>query len=222
MLRGKNLETGRIFSYLDQETMKQKMEEGYRYCEDAEIKIEKGDLLKDDLHLEDVMVRFASRTKKPKVPFFVVSSSKRIIGLMTLADLDKIAMRMYLFALISELELSLLDIVSQRYDELREVCTCRYCLYCRKKREKKYANDKLEEYYYLYIKELMHIITDSDIRKQIEKGTKNILRKRDCEDISQLRNTIAHPKPLISGKFPINRLIKVHNIIKDLIIACKS
>lgn len=222
MLQGKDLESGHISDYLDQETMARKMEQGFRYCGDASTKIGEDDRLKEDLHVEGIIARFLSRADKLKVPFFVVDSANKIIGLITLADLDKIAVKMYLFALISELELSLLDIVSKRYGELKNVCCCKYCLRRREKRKKERSKDNLEEYYYLYIKELMHIVTHSDIRNQIEKSTEKILRMKDCEDISQLRNTIAHPKPLVSGKFPINRLIKIHNLIKNLVAACKT
>lgn len=222
VLQGKDLESGRISDYLDRETMVQKIKQGFRYCGDASTKIGEDDRIKEDIPVEDVMAKFLFRTDKLKVPLFLVNSANKIVGLITLADLDKIAVKMYLFALISELELSLLDIVSKRYDKLKNVCNCKYCLRCREKRKKKYSKDNLEEYYYLYIKELMHIVTHSDIRNRIEKRTKEILRMKDCEDISQLRNTTAHPKPLVSGKFPINRLIGVHDLVKDLIAACKT
>ena len=228
MLQGKDLETGRITDYLDQETMKQKIGEGYRYCKNASREIGEEDLVKEDLRVEDVMSKFAYRTDKPKVPFFVVSSDQKIVGLITLADLDKMAIKMYLFALISELELSLLKIISKRYKELKEICTCKYCLNRRqaregrKKSQKPLSKDSLEEYYYLYTKELMHVIIKSDIRGQIQKRAKRVLTLSDCDDIAKLRNTVAHPKPLVSGKFPINRLIKVRKLIKDLIFACKT
>jgi predicted transcriptional regulator len=220
ILRGKDLETGCISGYLDQETTMQKMREGKEYCEDASTKIDAEDLLKEDLHIKDVMFRFSARADKTKIPFFVVNSANRIIGLTTLADLDKIAVKMYLFALISELELSLLQIVSKHYRKLRETCTCKYCY--RKRTERQISpRDSLEEYYYLYIKELLHIIIKSEKLGQIQKRIRNLLTLENCDEIAALRNEIAHPKPLVSGKFPINRLVKVHNLLEKLIFMCK-
>ena len=177
--------------------------------------------------MERLIARFLSRTDKLKIPYFIVNSANRIVGLITLADLDKVAVKTYLFALVSELELSSLDIVSKRYEDLKTVCKCKYCKRMRKRRlntskKRKSTEDKLEEYYYLYLKEVFHIITHCDINERIGKTEKGILKSKDYDNIVQLRNTVAHTKPLVSGKFPIKRLVKTHNLIKSLISACKS
>lgn len=158
MLEGEDLETGYIREYLYQETIKQKIKQGYRYCKDAAIEIEDEDRLPENLPLERLIARFLSRTDKLKIPYFIVNSANRIVGLITLADLDKVAVKTYLFALVSELELSSLDIVSKRYEDLKTVCKCKYCKRMRKRRlntskKRKSTEDKLEEYYYLYLEE---------------------------------------------------------------------
>lgn len=226
MLEGKDLETGRIGYYLDQRTMREKLDEGHTCCDAAAKEICEDDRVPDNLHVENVMPRFLSRMEsvRAKVPFFVTDSDDRIIGLITLADVDRIAVKMYLFTLISELELSLLQFISTHYDKIKEVCSCKYCLRERANRHKRLRSygDRLEEYYYLNLKETLHIIVKSESMDRIQKQIKGILTLRNCEDIVDLRNDIAHPKPLVSGRFPIGRLIKVHDLIKDLILKCKE
>lgn len=221
VLQGKDLESGHISDYLDRETVVQRIEQGFRYCMDASTKIGEDDRMKEDVHIEDVMAKFQSRADKLKIPFFLVNSADKIVGLVTLADLDKIAVKMYLFALISELELSLLDIISKHYESLKTACKCRYCNGKRKilsADKKKNPEDRLEDYYYLYLTEMFHMITQSDLNVRIAPHFKT----KDYIDIVQLRNTVAHTKPLVSGKFPVKRLIETQNLIKSLISACKS
>lgn len=221
MLVGGDIETGHIAKYLDQETMKQKRNQGCQYCKDAATEIEHEDRLQVDFPLEKLIIKFLSRTNKPKIPFFVVNHGNRIVGLMTLADLDKVAVKTYLFALISELELSLLDIISKHYESLKTACKCRYCNGKRKilsAGKRKNPEDRLEDYYYLYLTEMFHMITQSDLNVRIAPH----FNTKDYIDIVQLRNTVAHTKPLVSGKFPVKRLIETQNLIKSLISACKS
>lgn len=221
MLQGEDLETGDISEYLDQETMRKRKEEGCTRCGDAAKRISEEDHLNQDLHITEIMSSYLSRANRPKMPFFLVNENRQITGLVTLADLDKVAVKMYLFALVSELEVSLLDIVSKRYSELKELCRCRYCLRKRESRKNKSNSDSLEEYYYLNLRELIHIIIKSDVRERLERhvGSHN---NKNYEEIALLRNTVDHCKPLVSGDFPIDRLVKIHELIKNLISAAKA
>lgn len=222
MLQGQDLETGDISEYLDQETMRKRKEEGCMRCGDAAKQISQEDYVKEDLHITEIISSYLSRANRPKMPFFLVNENRQITGLVTLADFDKVAVKMYLFALISELEVSLLAIVSKRYSELKELCRCRrYCLRKRESRKNKSNSDSLEEYYYLNLRELMHIIMKSDVREHLERHV-GALNNKDYEEIALLRNTVDHCKPLVSGDFPIDRLVKIHRHITNLISAAKA
>ena len=222
MLEVDDLATGRILYYVEQDTIKRKIDQGYKYCKEAATKIDDDDLLRKESRMKDVIFVFSARRNKKKIPLFLVDSTNRIIGLITLADLDKTAAKMYLFALISELELSLLKIVSPHYNKLKEICTCDYCIGTRTRRaQKSFSGDTLEEYRYLYLKELLHIVMKSGNLSLAHERTKNVLTPEDCDVIADLRNEIAHPKPLVSGNFPLSKLIKVHNLISELIFICK-
>jgi hypothetical protein len=223
MLKGTGLETGEFSEYLSQESIEEKIKKGFKNCEDATTKIEEEDKILEDLPMDEVISKFSSRKNKSRVPLFLRNENNQITGLMTLADLDKTAVKMYLFALISELELSLLQMVSKDYYKLREVCMCKYCVRKRKERKKRmHSHDNLEEYYYLNLKELIHIIITPENLCETHRRVKNVLLREGHGEIVKLRNTIAHPKLLVSDKFPISKLARIHSLIKNLLSICKD
>jgi predicted transcriptional regulator len=220
MLQGEDLETGDISEYVDQEIMQKRKEDGCTRCGDVAQRISEENRMNEDLHIKEIMSTYLSRANRPKMPFFLVDANDQITGLITLADFDKVAVKMYLFALISELEVSLLDIVSKRYSELKELCRCPYCLRERESRKNRSNSDSLDEYYYLNLRELLHIVIESDIIERLERRV-DALNNKDYEDIALLRNAVDHCKPLVSGDFPIDRLVKIHERIRNLISAAK-
>ena len=157
-----------------------------------------------------------------KIPFFLADTHDQITGLVTLADLDKTPVKAFLFVLISELELSLLEIISKCFERYRETCSCRHCTRRRRTRdEKEYSRDRLEEYYYLYFEELIHMIAKSENPLGCQGQVKDIMVRRGYGKIIDLRNTIVHIKPLVSYKFPVAKLAETIGLIKDLTSACK-
>ena len=222
MLQGVDLKTGDFHEYVTQENTESKMKQGFKYCGDAATAIDKEDRILENLSMEEAVFRFSCRKNKSKIPFFLVDADNQITGLVTLADLDKTAVKVYLFALGSELELSLLEIVSKHFERFREVCTCEYCTQKRRTREnKEFSRDRLEEYYYLYLEELIHIIAKSEDLSEDQKQVKDIMVRRRYGKIVELRNAVAHPKPLVSDKFPVEKLAEAISLLRDLISTCK-
>jgi len=223
MLRGRDLKMGEINEYLSQENIKNKIAQGFKKCKEASTKIEEEDQIREDLPMEEVISRFSSRKNKSGIPLFLKNKNNHITGLMTLADLDKTAVKMYIFALISELELSLLEMISKDYDRVKEVCKCKYCLRKRKARKNQIrSHDNLEEYYHLNLKELIHMIIRSESSTEAQRRVKNALIREGHGEMVKLRNTIAHPTPLVSDKFPINKLARIHSLVKNLLSTCKN
>ena len=222
MLHGLDLRNGDFHEYLVQENMESKIKQEFKYCKDAATEIEKEDRIPENLSMGETILKFSRRKNKLKIPFFLVDTDDQITGLVTLADLDKTPVKVYLFALTSELELSLLETISKHFERLREVCSCAHCVRKRKIRDaKKYSCDRLEEYYYLYLEELIHIIAKSEGFSENQKQVKDFMVSRGYTKIVELRNAIAHPKPLVSDKFPVEKLAESINLIKDLISRCK-
>lgn len=223
ILKGTDLKTGEFHEYLSQENIEKKIKQGFKYCKDALTKIEEGDQIQEDLPMEEVIRKFSFRKDKSMIPFFLIDTNNQVTGLITLADLDKVAVKIYLFALISELELSLLEIISKNYDKFREVCKCKYCVRKRKARKNyMHSHDNLEEYYYLYMKELIHIIIKSESFCETQRKVKNVMLRKGYGEIVKLRNAITHPKPLVSDKFPISKLTRILDLIKNLTFTCKG
>lgn len=223
MLKGTDLKSGEISEYLSQENIENKIAQRFMKCKEASTRIEEEDQIREDLPMEEVISRFSSRKNKSSVPLFLRNENKHIVGLITLADLDKTAVKMYLFALMSELELSLLEIISKDYDRVKEICKCKYCLRKRKARKNQmHSNDNLEEYFYLNLKELIHMIIRSESSSESQRRVKNALVREGHGEIVKLRNTIVHPKPLVSDKFPINKLARIHSLVKNLLLMCKN
>lgn len=223
LLKGTDLKSGEISEYLTRENIENKIAQGFMKCKEASTRIEEEDQIREDLPMEEVISRLSSRNNKSGIPLFLRDKNNLIIGLMTLADLDKTTVKMYLFALMSELELSLLEMISKDYDKVKEVCKCKYCLRKRKARKNQMrSHDNLEEYYYLNLKELIHIIIESESSSKAQRKVKNTLVREDHGEIVRLRNTIAHLKPLVSDKFPIDKLARVHSLVKNLLSICKN
>jgi hypothetical protein len=223
MFQGTDLNEAEIHEYLTQENADRKIKQGYRYCKEACSKIEEEDKIPEDLPVELLFAKLALRKNKAKVPLFLLDENNQVAGLITVADLDKVAVKMYLFALISELELTLLKIISSDYHKLREVCKCGYCIKARERRKGKVYPDKnLEEYHYLYLTEIIHIILKSESLCESHRKVKSIFHSNSYGEIDTLRNAVAHPKPIVTDDFPLEKLVRLHNLIRDAIALCKS
>ncbi len=223
MLRGFDLRNGDFREYLTHENMGSKIKQRFKYCKEAATEIQEEDRIPENLSVEEVILRFSLRRNKSKIPFFLADPNDKVTGLVTLADLDKTPVKVYLFTLMSELELSLLEIVSKHFEKFREICSCGYCLQKRRTRENKgLGHSRLEEYYYLYLKELIHMVTRLEGFSENQKRLKDIIARKEHEKISELRNTIVHPRPLVSDKFPVEKLAETISLLNDLISSCKQ
>jgi len=223
LFKGTDLNEAEIHEYLTMENADRKIKLGYRYCKEACSKIEEEDKIPEDLPVELLFARLALRKNRAKVPLFLLDEDDQVTGLLTVADLDKVPVKMYLFALISELELTLLNIISSDYHKLREVCKCDYCIEMRQKRKGKVYPDKnLEEYHYLYLTEIIHIILKSESLCESHRKVKNTFQSNSYGEIDALRNAVAHPKPIVTNDLPLEKSVRLHNLIRDTIALCKS
>jgi hypothetical protein len=222
MLQGNDLETGEFHEYLTQENIAKKINEGCRYCKEASIEIPEENKIHEDAAIKQFIATNPFSRDNSKGPIFAVNNSKHVTGLVTLADLDKVAARMYFFALFSELEISLIELFSSNYASLREVCTCDYCIGKRNFRKKHIQLDEnLEEYHYLFLKEIIHIVMKSKNLCALHEKVKAILQDKDKE-LTEFRNNIVHPKPLVSNKFPVAKLRATQFLIDRIVSTCKN
>lgn len=222
MLQGPILETGDFKEYVTQEKTEENITKGFRFCRDAATRIAEKDKLPELLPLRQFINCKPFQNIKFKVPIFLTNGKMQVTGLVTLADMDKVAARMYFFALFSELELSLLTLISDKYSSFREICRCKCCESKRDFRKRKQSMDELEGYYYLYIKEIFHIVLESPSVSKVHDEVKIFLNREGYSNMVDLRNNIMHPKPLVSQKFPIDKLSDIQNSITNLLLIFKT
>jgi CBS domain-containing protein len=132
-----------------------------KHCSEVATEITGQDMIPEDTSIERLIGIFAGR--KDNSPLFV-AKNKSITGLITSADLDKIAVKVYFFILISALESLLLDIIGKGYEKYKS------CLQNPGKVEKRRRRCKgelvgLDEYHYLMTPEILEIVWGSAIKK---------------------------------------------------------
>src|SRR5208337_2686052 len=81
-------------------------------CGKLAEEIQYRDQITEDLSIEELINRFASRDGE--TPLFILRG-KSVVGLVTAADLDKIPVKIYFFAFISVLESLLISIIGRDY-----------------------------------------------------------------------------------------------------------
>jgi hypothetical protein len=188
----------------------QECAEHIRYCVEAATEISENQKIPEYTTIERLITVFVERDC-PELLF--VTDDKSIVGLVTAADLDKIAVKVYFFILISALESLLLDIIGKNYGNYK-------CLLeNRRKVEKRYKKHKgelvgLDEYNYLMTPEILEIVWKSEI-----KTTMNVRTEEELEELNDFRNLIAHGNYIITKDEDIQRPKKMDARIRRYIKA---
>jgi hypothetical protein len=206
---GAPLEEEPIRRYVKLEKL-EKCAKHIRYCVEAATEISENQKISEHTTIERLITVFAERDC-PELLF--VTDDKSIVGLVTAADLDKIAVKVYFFILISALESLLLDIIGKDYEN------CKCLLENPKKVENRYKKHKgelvgLDEYNYLMTPEILEIVWKSEI-----KTTMNVRTQEELEDLNHFRNLIAHGNYIITKDEDIRRPKKMDERIRRYIKA---
>ena len=184
-----------------------------RCCEEVADEIAKSDIITEDTTIKNLIAIFADR--KDPIPLFVIKQNS-ITGLITGADLDKIAVKVYFFILISALESLLLDIIGNNYKKYKS------CLENPRNVERRYRKCKgelvgLDEYHYLMTKEIFEIVWKSDIKTKMTVRTEDELDK-----LRKFRNKVAHGNYIIVNDEDITNLRQMHDRICEYIRALEE
>lgn len=184
-----------------------------KYCKEVADEIAAKDTIAEATTIENLIEIFAKR--KDPSPLFVTKDNS-IIGLITGADLDKIAVKVHFFVLISALESLLLEIIGNNYRKYRN-----YLEHPRNV-EKRYRKCKgeligLDEHYYLLTREIFEIVWKSDIKTRMNVRTEDELVK-----LGEFRNKVAHGNYIIVKDDDIKDLKKIHDKICEYIRTLES
>jgi len=206
------LEEGEINRYVALEKLEQCVGH-FMYCDEVATKITASDRITENTTIESLIGIFAER--KDPCPLFVAEDDS-IIGLVTCADLDKIAVKVYFFILISALELLLLDVIGRDYQIYKS------CLQNPKSVEKRHGKCEgelvgLDEYHYLMTKEILEIVWKSDIKTKI-----NVKNEGDLDKLKMFRNKVAHGNYIIIKDEDVKQLKEMDEKIREYIKALED
>lgn len=154
------------------------------------------DWISEDLTIEGLINKFAS--KDDGIPLFVLNG-KSVVGLVTAADLDKIPVKIYFFALISLLESLLINLIGLHYGDYKSLLTKPNIVVARCK---KCEGEKvgLEEYNYLMTTEILEIVAKSKIKAIM------VITDEEIDELKKFRNKVAHGNYIIVKADDVKKL----------------
>lgn len=203
----------------------EKLQEGFKDCNNASVLIKENDKISENLTIKNLIEDNPFQKRNSEIPLFIENNENQIVGLITSADLDKVASRMYFYILFSELEHSLLKIIAEDFEKYKKICNCNTCKMKRKSRInhiKRQIDEELDEYHYLFLIEILHMISKSPSSSKVHQKIKELLKKEQCKELNEFRNHIMHPKPIVSKKYPIKKIAEIQNLVNQILTIFKN
>ena len=185
----------------------------FKYCAQVADGITSQNIISENVTIENIIEILAHR--EDSSPLFV-TSEKSIVGLVAAADLDKIAVKVYFFTLISALESLLLEIIGKDYLKYKALLGNPRIV---EKRCRKCVGEKvgLDEYNYLMTPEILEIVSKSDLRKRLCVKDDN-----ELEELQYFRNAVAHGNYIIVNDADVKELKQKHDDICKYINALEK
>lgn len=158
--------------------------------------------------IRDVIKGFTTEARL----FYFLSNDNRIVGLISVANLNSRQVKVYLFSLLSELEVRLGHFISERVPEA-ELLNMTFGDNDKEKYEalkNRYKQDKdkgveVPFVEYLYLSDLINIVLEKDLHSAIGYSRKQF--KNDFGALNDLRHSVAHPtRSIIVDEGSVSRL----------------
>jgi len=172
------------------------------------------ELIEDSIPLFDILKILK---RKPRI---FVQHENEVWGIITVSDLQKITVRIFLFGLISLLEMKMTQIIRNRYKNnswKKKLKDNRYESAQKLQMDQKLNNENIELVDYLELSDKKNIILNSeDI--MIELGYKKKYLKGILGSSINLRNTLAHSRELedLKSSKIINLSIKIDELLEKM------
>jgi hypothetical protein len=167
------------------------------------------DVIPFQTHIRDVIKGFVLDSRN----FYFLHSERRIVGLISVVNLNCRQVKVYLFSLLSELEVCLGNFIAEHIpvDELLEIS---FGENAKEKHEdvlKRYEKDKalgvdapLVEY--LYLSDLINIISKKKLYERLGYSSRSCFDK-NLGSLNDLRHAVAHPaRSIITEEHPVEKL----------------
>jgi hypothetical protein len=152
-----------------------------------------------------------------------ISSFGMVSGIITRGDLQKMPIRMWLFSLISLIEMQMLRIIRERFPDKSWV---KLISPGRKEKAEKYfidlknKNEEIDPVDCLQFCDKYTIISKTeDILEKLQYGKK---KKEFCtllKELEELRNNLAHAQDIITAKWP--SIINISKIAEEFLKICE-
>ena len=178
------------------------------------------DLISVNTDIKDLVKSFIAEKRN----FFFISKDLNVVGLITISDLNHPQFKTYLFSLLIELEIILLNLIKEIYLE-EELKSRDYGEDGKKIKERfELAKKKDVDVHfaeYLYLSHLIELIEkNSNLNMKLGYIDKEF---EEFKNLASLRNKIAHPgHRLVTSSSSIKTLNKRISLIKESIFRLKN
>jgi len=192
---------------------------------DPESPLLRKDVKYDDVialgtHVKDLISRFVPDDRR----FFFLSNQRGIVGIVTIADLNKRSVKVYIYSLLSDLEMRLADFILDCVTE-KVLLDTKYSSRGDSKEktpQERYADDRLQGLdvrfvEYLYMRHLIKVVKDNNLHGKLGYSSKTVF-DNELGSLVELRNAVAHPaRSLITKEESVARLWERLNRIEKAI-----
>jgi hypothetical protein len=179
------------------------------YASIARRPVSHRDVIPLQTNIRDVIKGFTQEDR----PFYFLTSENRVVGLVTVADLNSREVKVYLYALLSELEVRLGFFLA---DQLSEEALFRLTIETSEKNKhidvrERYLADKangvdVAVVQYLYLPDLISAVATADLHGILGYRSKKSFRD-SFDSVIELRNQVAHPNhSIVTSKTGVSKL----------------
>jgi hypothetical protein len=166
------------------------------------------DVIPFHMHIRDVIKGFALESRN----FYFLHNERRIVGLISVVNLNCRQVKVYLFSLLSELEVRLGNFIAAHISE-DELLQMTFGEKEKEKHEdvkKRYQEDKTTGVdacfvEYLYLSDLINIIIKQKLYERLRYSRTRF--EKSLGSLNDLRHAVAHPaRSIITDKHPVEKL----------------
>jgi len=178
------------------------------YANISQATITHRDVLPFHTHIRDVIKGLASEARH----FYFLHNERRIVGLISVVNLNCRQVKVYLFSLLSELEVRLGNFIASHISE-DELLNMTFGATEKEKHEdvkKRYQEDRMigsdaRFVEYLYLSDLINIIIKQKLYERL--GYSRSRFKDSLGSLNDLRHAVAHPaRSIITNTHPVEKL----------------
>lgn len=182
------------------------------------------DIIPFHTHIRDVVKGLAMEDRL----FYFLGHEHRVVGLLSIVNLNDRQVKVYLFSLLSELEVRLGEFISRHASEseMYRIIFGESIKAKHRKTKKRYDEDRTKGFdtalvEYLYLMDLIDVVFERNLCTQLGYESKEAFQE-SLKPLNDLRNTVAHPaRSLITDIQTVENLWRDIDRIEELLFALR-